>query len=235
LSKFSTAKTLSYNGQTSNYKIIDTKISEISEIAIRTPKGDRIFYTNLLGRFNFENILAAVALCSEIGIDIKIIQGAVASFKGIRRRLQKIKTNNNIVFYDDFAQSPERIKSAIDAVKLHHPNQKIFVYLEPHATFILNKSGLVGLKDALTGCTEIILSKIPFSQKISASDRATAKHYSDEIGDNLIYIPQNKDLYQYFCQKLQPMDILIHFSSGGAEGLKTFRKIINYHNKCQDM
>jgi len=231
LSKFSTAKVITYNGEKSDYRIIKTETSQTSKLTINSPKGILSFNTALLGRFNFENILAAVTLCLEIGIDLKIIQEAVSSFKGISRRLEKISIKNNILFYDDFAQSPQRIKSAIDAIKLHYPHQKIFAYLEPHATFLLNISGLTGLKEAFVDCTKVVLSKIPFSQKIPLQSRATAKHYLAEIGDTLIYIPQNKDLCQYFYKNLKSQNILIHFSSGGEEGLKTFKKIINFYNK----
>ncbi|MFA5828111.1 MAG: Mur ligase family protein [Candidatus Shapirobacteria bacterium] len=231
LSLASRAKVIFYNGQKSDYKIIKKEISQISKLTFVTPKGNLSIKTSLLGTFNFENILAAVTLCMEIGINPKIIQKAVSSFRGISRRLQKIISKNNLHFYDDFAQSPERIKSALDAVKLHFPNQRIFVYLEPHASFLLTTSGLIGLGNALSDCTKIILSKIPFKTNIPISTRATAKHYSDEIGDNLIYIPQNKELYKYFHQTLKPNDILVHFSSGGAEGLKTFKKITSYRTQ----
>jgi len=231
LSKFSTAKVITYNGEKADYRIIKSETSQTSRLIINSPKGDLSLNTTLLGKFNFENILAAVALCLEIGVDSGIIQKAVFSFKGISRRLEKINTKNNILFYDDFAQSPQRIKSAISAIKLHYPNQRIFAYFEPHATFLLDISGLAGLNEAFSDCTKTVLSKIPFNQKISSSNRATAKHYSAEIGDTLVYIPQSKDLFQYFCQILKPQDILVHFSSGGAEGLKTFKKIINFYNK----
>lgn len=235
LLQFTSAKIISYNGPKADYQIIKTEIHETSNLTIKTPTEILCLNTKLLGKFNFENILAAVALCLEIGLDPEIIKDSVASYKGIQRRLEIISNKNNIYFYDDFAQSPKRIKSAIEAIKLHYPNQDIYVYFEPHATFLQNKTGLKGLEEAFAGTKQIVLSKIHFSQRVPVANRATAKDYSDEIGDNLIYIPQNQDLYNHFCQILKPGNIFLHFSSGGREGLKMLKKIINYHKKCQDM
>jgi UDP-N-acetylmuramate: L-alanyl-gamma-D-glutamyl-meso-diaminopimelate ligase len=184
------------------------------------------FETKLIGQHNYENILAATTLSLELGIDPKIIKKAISTYKGIKRRLQLIAHKNNIYFYDDFAQSADRIKSAIESVKNHYPNYKIKVFFEPHASFLQNKDSLKNFGSAFAKANKVVFSKINFNKKIDKQNRVTIQDFKNQIGDKLIYIPIYNDLLNYYLKNLKPHDILIHMSSGGLAGLKTFKTII---------
>ncbi|MFA6250383.1 MAG: Mur ligase domain-containing protein [Candidatus Shapirobacteria bacterium] len=188
---------------------------------------DHKFATPLLGDFNQENIEAVLTLCRLLGFNEKNVVAAISSYKGIARRLQLLSSINSIYFYDDFSQSPLRIKSSIEAIKNHHPDCQIKVFLEPHATFLQNTLGLNNLAGALSQVSEIVLSRIKFSGKIPPSDRVTLKSFKHELKDKLIYLPLYTDICQHYHQTLKPHTVLVHFSSGGKEGLETFKRIIN--------
>lgn len=184
------------------------------------------FETKLIGQHNYENILAAATLSLELGIDPKIIKKAISTYKGIKRRLQLIAHKNELYFYDDFAQSADRIKSAIESVKNHYPNYKIKVFFEPHASFLQNKSSLKNFGSAFAKADEVVFSKINFNKKIDKENRVTIQDFKRQIGDKLVYIPIYNDLLNYYLKNLKPKDILIHMSSGGLAGLKTLKAII---------
>ncbi|MBU4210583.1 hypothetical protein KKC08_05450 [Patescibacteria group bacterium] len=192
------------------------------------------FKNNLLGQYNAKNISAAATLCFHLGINIKTIKKAISSYKGIKRRLELITKTKNILFFDDFAQSPPRVKSSINAVKSKYPNSTIKVFFEPHAHFLQNKKTIDQLKQSFKNCQEVILSKIPF-KKPSVSEvrlwrktRVTAKYYKNTIGQKLKYIPIYPNIYTHYIKTLSNNDILIHMSSGGLTGIQTFNKIIKH-------
>ena len=182
--------------------------------------------TKLLGQFNFENVLAAVAMADYLKISPKIIQKAVFSFRGIKRRLELIKENNHILFFDDFAQSAPRIKSTIEAISLHFPQRPIKIFYQPHASFLQHKSSLLGLKKAFEKATEIVLGPLKFTQKLDNKRRIAAKDFKNQIGSKLIYLPLEKQILDHYRNSLQSNDIFIYMSSGGLSGNRILKSII---------
>ena len=66
----------------------------------------------LIGEHNTENINNALTLCKALDLNMNKCIEAVASFKGIERRLERI--GDKVI--DDFAHSPIKIAAALDAV-----------------------------------------------------------------------------------------------------------------------
>ena len=69
-----------------------------------------------LGLHNAENALAATALCASLGIAPEACAAALASFPGIRRRLERYEPAGQIYVFDDYAHNPAKIAAAFDAV-----------------------------------------------------------------------------------------------------------------------
>lgn len=66
------------------------------------------YKTKLAGEFNKENIAAAVMLANILNIKEETIQKAVASFKGLPHRLEKVAKKNKVTYYDNsFSTTPE--------------------------------------------------------------------------------------------------------------------------------
>jgi UDP-N-acetylmuramate: L-alanyl-gamma-D-glutamyl-meso-diaminopimelate ligase len=229
LSSFSAARVVTYNGKQGDYRIVNTtRHKNKSILHIHTPT-NKIFKveTPLIAAFNHENILGAFALCCELGLDPPTIAKAILAFSGIKRRLEQIADKKNILFFDDFAQSPNRIQSAIGALKSFYPHCAIKVFFEPHASSLQNKKALLDFKTAFTDARQVIISRLSFSSAVDPSARTTAKDFLSAIGPKAKYLPINGDIINHFTQSLQPNDILIHMSSGGLDGLDTFKKIIS--------
>jgi UDP-N-acetylmuramoylalanine--D-glutamate ligase len=59
------------------------------------------FKTNLLGKHNQENILTAITICQNLGMDLTKIKNTLLTFKGLPHRLEFVVNINNIDFYND--------------------------------------------------------------------------------------------------------------------------------------
>ncbi len=152
------------------------------------------------------------------------------TFRGIKRRLEIKARVNNLLFFDDYAQSATRIKAALLALKEAFPDKAIKVFYEPHASFLQHKSNLKELSTVFNEASEIVIYRLKFNQNQKACDRICAKDYLITIPHSL-YIPLRSDVLKHYQNNLKNGEILIHFSSGGAEGLITFHKIINFFKK----
>jgi UDP-N-acetylmuramate: L-alanyl-gamma-D-glutamyl-meso-diaminopimelate ligase len=228
LSLYSKSRVITYNSSNSDYYLKSIKIKKnYSVLSVRTPRNTIQIRTKLIGQLNFENILAAVALTNSLNLNQTDIKKAVLNFKGIKRRIEKIIDKKNIIIFDDFAQSSNRIKSTLESVKSHFPKKNIKVLYQPHASFIQYKNSLKDFKNAFLGASEIVLSKINYNHNIDKNNRVTAKDFRDIIGPKLIYIPIDEDIVDFYKQNLKNGDILINMSSGGFNGNKIVKSIIN--------
>ena len=228
LSLYSKAKIITYNSPVSDYFIKNIKIRRNHTVLeIKTPRNIIQIKTRLIGQFNFENILAAIAVTDSLNIPQTKIKQAISKFNGISRRVEKIYDHKNIIIFDDFAQSSNRIKSTIDAVKNHFPKNNIKVLYQPHASFIQHKRSLKDFKNAFDSVSEVVLSKLTFNNKIEKNNRVTAKDFKEIVGDKLVYVPIDEDICSFYKKTLKKGDILINMSSGGFSGNKIVKTIIN--------
>ncbi|MFA6172978.1 MAG: Mur ligase domain-containing protein [Kiritimatiellales bacterium] len=81
---------------------------------------------SILGKHNAENVNNALTLCQELGLDMQKCVAAVATFKGIERRLER----HGPKVIDDFAHSPVKIAAALEAVSDEFP--AFCAYWRPH-------------------------------------------------------------------------------------------------------
>ncbi len=232
LAEYSPCQVITYNSPDSDYFIEKiNRQNEITNLLIHTPHGLIKITTSLIGQFNFENILAAISLCDSLGLSRYSISKSISLYKGVKRRLELIDKRNNILFFDDFAQSGQRIKSALSALKQHFPSKNIKVLFQPHASFSQYRNSLCELKNSFDLASEIVLTQLKFNPGIGKKDRNTAKDFRDCIGSKLIYLPLKKQIIKYYKDSLMPNDILIYMSSGGLEGNRIFKSIINSFKK----
>ncbi len=105
--------------------------------AIFDDKGSLImqFQTSLLGTYNLENILGAVALIKTIlpAVDLDKIQYAIENFKGPKKRLEILHKDESFVVVDDFGVAPERAKNSLKTLKEYFSQYKIIAVFEPNS------------------------------------------------------------------------------------------------------
>lgn len=84
----------------------------------------------LLGRHNAENALLAVQLCQQLKLPIEELANALTTFKGVRRRLERVGDSCGITVIDDYAHNPAKIAATWSA--LLPASQRIIGIWRPH-------------------------------------------------------------------------------------------------------
>lgn len=85
---------------------------------------------SLIGRFNVENALAALAASAHAGVKPDVAAKALESFTPVKRRLEVKSNRHGVTVYDDFAHHPTAITKTIDALKRSNRHQRIFAVME---------------------------------------------------------------------------------------------------------
>jgi UDP-N-acetylmuramate--alanine ligase len=82
------------------------------------------------GRHNVANALAALGAARALGVSLADAAAALASFAGIRRRLEVVGTRGGVTVIDDFAHNPDKIAATLET--LHAFPGRLLVFFQPH-------------------------------------------------------------------------------------------------------
>lgn len=74
-------------------------------------------HTHLIGAYNLDNVLAAVAIGRYFKIPARRISRAIESYEPVNKRSQLIKTPNNTLIVDAYNANPSSMKVALDNFK----------------------------------------------------------------------------------------------------------------------
>ncbi len=85
---------------------------------------------SLIGRFNVENGLAAIAASANAGVKPAVAAAALEKFTPVKRRLEVKSNRHGVTVYDDFAHHPTAIGKTLHALKSSQRHQRILVVLE---------------------------------------------------------------------------------------------------------
>ena len=91
------------------------------------------------GRHNVSNALAAIGTALRAGIGLEAAAAALASFSGLKRRMETVSAANGITVIDDFGHNPDKIAATLSA--LHAFPGRLLIYFQPHGYGPLKQMG----------------------------------------------------------------------------------------------
>lgn len=92
-----------------------------------TPKGHLYIRTHLVGGYNFDNVMAASAVGTYLGIDPLNIQAALENYRPSNLRSQLIKTEHNTVILDAYNANPSSMQVSVSNFKDMPGEHKVII------------------------------------------------------------------------------------------------------------
>lgn len=122
-------------------------------------QGDKVGEVDwsLIGQFNAENALAAIAAAHHVGVDPGQACAALANLKNVKRRLECLAEMNQISVYDDFAHHPTAIRATLKAMRQKVKGQRIIAIMEPRSNTMRQGVHKEVFADAFTDADKIFL------------------------------------------------------------------------------
>ncbi|MBP5981024.1 MAG: UDP-N-acetylmuramoyl-L-alanyl-D-glutamate--2,6-diaminopimelate ligase [Halomonas sp.] len=102
------------------FRVLDVQLKETGQQAlIATPDGERVLTLGLMGRFNLDNVLLAMAVLYGLGQEIDPLFEAAAALDPVpgRMALYHAKSAPSVVI--DYAHTPDALHSALQALRAH--------------------------------------------------------------------------------------------------------------------
>lgn len=87
----------------------------------------RLIHTNLSGVYNFENIMAAIAVGADFGVPEQSIKKAIEGYVPSDNRSQWVKKENNTLLLDAYNANPTSMNAAISNFSRMQGNRKVMI------------------------------------------------------------------------------------------------------------
>ena len=181
-------------------------------IAVRSPDGaEQKARWNMAGGYNLENAVAAIAAARSANVGFAHAVDAMSRFDGVKRRLERTATVNDIAIYDDFAHHPTAITRTIAGLKKRYPGQRLVVAVEPRSNTM--KMGVHNntLAESLAGADLVAVYRPDdFPQEFDQCLEA--------LGNKLSLTSDYDALVSELAPKLRSGDQVVFMSNGGFGG-----------------
>ena len=172
----------------------------------------------IIGRHNIENVVAACAyVLSRTLTTPDKLQGAVASFSGVRRKLDNIAPQSRVPVYEGFGSSYEKARSAIDAIRLHFPQRRLVIVFEAHTFGWRNRANLSWYDDVFAG-SELVFIAPPETQGAGTHDQLSFEDIFAQVSTTgVATLPYHAKHPDEVVTALEENDVLLILTSGSLE------------------
>ncbi|MGC8778490.1 MAG: UDP-N-acetylmuramate--L-alanine ligase, partial [Candidatus Caldatribacteriaceae bacterium] len=189
----------------------DGFVFEVSRKGIRI--GD--FCLNLPGLHNVENALACIAVGVELGIPVNDMQETLSSFRGVKRRFEKVGMFRGVLVVDDYAHHPTEMKVVVNAA-LHFTSGRVVVVFQPHR-YTRTKRLYREMAEALQEAHQVILLPIYSANEEPIPGVSTELVYREMLRRGFEKVRFARDFEEAVteCQKVsQTGDIIVTMGAG---------------------
>jgi UDP-N-acetylmuramate: L-alanyl-gamma-D-glutamyl-meso-diaminopimelate ligase len=164
----------------------------------------------LIGSHNAANATAAIAAAHHVGVSLDISVKALASFKGVKRRLELLGKPAGVAVYDDFAHHPTAIEGTLNALRAQLEAGKLIAIIEPRSNTMRlgeHKSALAKCAGAATYALWFTSPDLPWDLgSIVTADGQEALNTTDALIERALAVAT-------------PGDSIVIMSNGGFDGL----------------
>ena len=195
---------------------------------------DGISYAlRLPGRHNVANALAAIALCSEMGVAARARQRGLQRFRGVQRRLTSAGRVGSITVWDDFAHNPDKVLASLAAIR--PMSKRLLIVFQPHGygptRFMLRElagafSGALRRRDILIG--------LPIYDAGGTADRSieTADLLGRVRGPHCLSVANRAAALHEICARARPGDTVAVMGARDDSLSRFARSIVRALRRC---
>ncbi len=171
--------------------------------------------TNLVGQHNVLNTLLAILLSLEMDLDFETIKEALQAFSGVKRRLEKVGSAQNILIFDDYAHHPTEIKTTLQGVR-NTTDGRIVALFQPHLYSRTKEFAEEFGKSFMDADLVLVAPIYPAREpKMEGVDNSLISNAAISCNHQGVYkIDSDQDIVKTTLNVLQPEDILITFGAG---------------------
>ena len=167
------------------------------------------------GKHFASNSAGAIAAAVELGCDPSEAAKALASFRGVSRRLELKGRANGVTVVDDYAHHPSEIRETVEALKEHYGG-RLTVVFQPHL-YSRTAEHLEGFARTLAPADRVVLTDVFAAREPLSSGVQTDALYDrmkDDGHPDLTYIHDLPDVAPRLAAEVRPGDVVVTVGAG---------------------
>jgi UDP-N-acetylmuramate: L-alanyl-gamma-D-glutamyl-meso-diaminopimelate ligase len=181
------------------------------------------------GLFNARNAAmaaAAAGLLLHREDPTRLDLGALARFRGVKRRLEILFRSPLLTVIEDFGHHPTALLETLRSLRARFPQHRLTAVFEPRSNTARTKVLQAGFARALAAADEVFLGAVNRAEKLSDSERFDAAAVVGELGAGNVsarHFPSNQALLETLCREAlparSPSRVVVFFSNGSFDGI----------------
>ncbi len=179
------------------------------------------FEVPLLGQHNVRNALAAIAVGAAVGLDAHTMGEGLRVFRGVKRRLELRGSVDDIRVYDDFAHHPTAVAETLAALRLAHPDRRLWAIFEPRSASACLKVFQDDFVDAFATADEVVVAPV-FRTSLADDRRLSPEELAEGVaarGRSARALGSTAAIVDHVSSHARSGDLIVVMSNGGFDGI----------------
>ncbi len=175
----------------------------------------------LRGAHNVRNALAAVAVGHECGLSMTAIRVGLATFAGVKRRLEMVGERRGIAIYDDFAHHPTAVAETIAAMRASRPGHRLWTVFEPRSASSCRRVFQDDFAKAFAGADQVVIAPV-YRSALPESERLSGAQLIGDLratGVSARQLPDVEAIVAHLAAEAAEGDDIVVMSNGGFGGI----------------
>ena len=178
--------------------------------------------TATIGRHNAENVMAVYLLARQLGVSREMIEKALTTFSGVKRRQEIIGRRAQTIYISDFAHHPTAIDKTLQALAEHYPQRKLLAVFEPRTATSRQALFQDELAAAFGAADEVIIAPVYRGESIGKDQRLDTAKLAAEIsskGIPAVAAVDVEDIFTRITSQPNELQLVAIMSTGDFGGL----------------
>lgn len=168
------------------------------------------------------NALAAAAVAHHFGCPAEEVSGGLASFRGVKRRLEVRGAERGVTVVDDFAHHPTAIRETIAAARERFPGSRVLAAFEPRSFTTRTRVFQAELAEALGLADEVIVAAVFSSSRLPREEVLSEESLVSDLearGVAAFFAPRADEIVKLLSVRARASDVVLAMSNGSFDGL----------------
>jgi UDP-N-acetylmuramate: L-alanyl-gamma-D-glutamyl-meso-diaminopimelate ligase len=176
----------------------------------------------LLGSYNVQNLLAAVAVTRHLGLSAAQIAAGLETFQHIKRRCEVRGEVDGITIIDDFAHHPTAVRVTLEAVRQAYPGARLWAVFEPRTATSRRAFFQQDYTDALERADRVVIADVFRKDQLPAAERLSPEGLVEALQARRVcasFHPTTQAIIDHLCCETRRQDVILIMSNGGFDNI----------------
>ena len=170
-----------------------------------------------------KNSLAAIAVATDIGIDMVRVRDGLRTFAGVKRRLEVVGVADGVTVLDDFAHHPTAVAETLNGLRASNPGARIWAVFEPRSASSCRRIFQDDFARAFGAADRVLIAPV-FRSTLPEADRLSVPQLVHDLcaAGQHAHAPASVDeIIDTIVREHRPGDLAVLMSNGGFGGIHT--------------